>query len=111
MPWAGKWSLVPTFFLLPDDGSFGLFHVVSGWTGGSAAGQVVATAGGSRVASKIACQGSFHGLPCSLTWGLLSALSELSRLPERPLLGDPSRHPVGCLLRHSACPHARIRGR
>ena len=69
MPWAGKWSLVPTFFLLPDDGSFGLFHVVSGWTGGSAAGQVVATAGGSRVASKIACQGSFHGLPCLLTWG------------------------------------------
>ena len=35
--------------------------MVSGRAGVSAAGQVVATAGGPRVASKIACQGSCHG--------------------------------------------------
>ena len=44
-----------------DDGSSGMFHVVSGRAGVSAAGQVVAVLGGPRVASKIACQGSCHG--------------------------------------------------
>ena len=38
-----------------------MFHLVSGRAGASAAGQVVATAGGPRVASKIDCQGSCHG--------------------------------------------------
>ena len=38
-----------------------MFHVVLGWAGGSAGGQVVATAGGPSVASKIDCHESFHG--------------------------------------------------
>ena len=35
--------------------------MVSGWAGGSATGQVVASAGGPSVASKIACHEFFHG--------------------------------------------------
>ena len=46
---------------IPADDFSGMFHVMLGRAGGSAAGRVVATAGGPRVASKMACHECFHG--------------------------------------------------